>query len=67
MLQEPYDAHQSIKPVVLSEISLLTTADQLIKMVEKSLEQAMKLQFDSRQRLQILRFKGIDSFVYGET
>jgi len=36
-------------------------------MVEKKLEEPTKLQFEDLNRLQILKFKGIDSFVYGET
>ena len=36
-------------------------------MVEKKLEDTSKLVFEDMHRLQILKFKGIDSFVYGET
>jgi hypothetical protein len=36
-------------------------------MVEKRLEDNTKIVFEDMERLQILKFKGIDSFVYGET
>lgn len=36
-------------------------------MVEKKLEDTSKFVFEDMHRLQILKFKGIDSFVYGET
>lgn len=53
--------------ITLYDISLLSTAEKLIKMVEKKIEESSKISFDQMMRLQILKFKGIDSFVYGET
>jgi hypothetical protein len=53
--------------ITLNDISLLSTAEKLIKIVEKKIEESSKISFDQMSRLQILKFKGIDSFVYGET
>ena len=53
--------------ITLTDISLLSTADQLIRMVEKKLEQLNKNAFDNMSVQLILKLKGIDSFVYGET
>ena len=53
----------------LEDISLLTTADKLIKMCEKKVEkQAKGRQFpQDSNRKQILKFKNVDSYLYGET
>ena len=47
-IQPQLTATDKLKTVILTEISLLTTADQLIKMVEKKLEQVMRVHFDDR-------------------
>ena len=53
----------------LKDISLLTTADKLIKMCEKKVEkQAKGRQFaQDPNRKQILKFVEFDSYLYGET
>ena len=57
--------------ISLKDISLLTTADKLIKMCEKKVEKNQKnykAQFSqSNNRKQILKFKNKDSYLYGET
>lgn len=69
LISKPSAADLTLKKfkITLNDISLLSTAEKLIKMVEKKLEENSKLVFDDINRLQILKFKGIDSFVYGET
>lgn len=53
---------------MLKDISLLTTADKVIKKCEKELESRLKhdssLNFSSK--MQILKFKSVDSYAYGE-
>lgn len=62
--------HSSLatEPLVLKDISLLTTADKVIKKCEKELESRLKhdssLNFSSK--MQILKFKSVDSYAYGE-
>lgn len=58
-----------VRSIGLKDISLLTTADKLIKMCEKKVEkQAKGRAFASDpNRKQILKFKNVDSYLYGET
>ena len=55
----------------LEDVSLLTTADKLIKMCEKRFESLVKAQqFSFREcpnKMSILKFKSEDSYAYGET
>lgn len=53
--------------IQLQEISLLTTAEQLIRMCERQVEKKMDRQFDDPNRIQILKFKNVDSYLYGDT
>lgn len=53
--------------IKLRDVSLLSTAQKLIKMVEWKIEERSKFIFEQMNRLQVLKFKGADSFVYGET
>ena len=53
--------------IALTDISLLTTADQLIKLCQRKVEQDLMQKFDKPNRVQILKFKNVDSYLYGET
>ena len=61
------DAFYSFK---LEDVSLLNTADKLIRMCEKEIENRLHnaISFRSAQnKMQILKFKSVDSFAYGDT
>ena len=58
----------------LNDVSLLTTADKVIKKCEKEIEMQLKSKFkidfsfrNSTNKMQILKFKSEDSYAYGET
>ena len=54
----------------LKDVSLLTTADKVIKKCEKEIENMLKNKFsfrDVQHKMQILKFKSEDSYAYGET
>ena len=49
---------------------MLCTADKVIKKCEKEIEQLLKSRFNFREtqnKMQILKFKSVDSYAYGET
>ena len=59
--------------IYLEDASLLTTADKVIKKCEKEIENKISKKFnsftfrDSQNKMQILKFKSVDSYAYGET
>ena len=55
--------------MILRDVSLLTTADKVIKRCEKELESRLleKVTFrDLPNNKQILKFKSVDSYAYGD-
>ena len=56
------------EPLRLTDVSLLTTADKVIKRCEKDLETRLKGRRDHlpASKMQILKFKSVDSYAYGE-
>lgn len=50
-------------------MSLLNTADKLIKKIEKEIEGKLKkkMDFSHLNNTQILKFKSVDSYAYGDT
>ena len=70
-IQEEFAVQVEVMNISLKDISLLTTADKLIKMCEKKVEKNQKnnrVQFSQNSsRKQILKFKNKDSYLYGET
>ena len=54
--------------MVIKNVSLLTTADKVIKRCEKELEGRLKGHRTHvlQSKMQILKFKSVDSYAYGE-
>lgn len=50
---------------ILSRISLLQTADQVIDMISTKLEKEMHLLIDHTKHAFILKFRNCDSYLYG--
>jgi hypothetical protein len=55
------------KEIVIEKFSILATADSLIKLVERRLKAMSNFAFENSKRIQLLKFDGIDSFLYGDT
>ena len=53
----------------MRNVTLLNTADKLIKKIEKEIESKMKkkMDFSHLNNMQILKFKSVDSYAYGDT
>jgi len=54
--------------MTLDDVSLLTTADKVIKACEKKLQDRLKGHHIPvlQSKMQILKFKSVDSYAYGE-
>lgn len=51
--------------MVINDVSLLTTADKVIKRCEKEFENRLK-GHQIQSKMQILKFQSVDSYAYGE-
>ena len=52
---------------MLGDFSLLATADSLIQLVEQKIHTLSNFKFRESKRIQLLKFDGIDSYLYGDT